>query len=273
VRGGRLVRADVTDPAVVKYIRNLCGAAPVPLIVADPPYGNIVNDKWDQVESIVGKKNSLEELEDAFVQWMIDWTLQWADVLADGGAFYIWGGIGTPGFRPFYGFLNRIERASKGTLTLANHITWKKKRAYGVQNNYIFTREELAYFIKGDPKKPRCFNVPYTDKKRDGSWGKGAKYQAHSEYLRRSNVWDETEILRGKRHVCQKPSRVNRIPIETHTIPGEIVIDLFSGSGGLSKEAQALARPWIALERDAATCDAIRDWLSEGGEQLLLATA
>jgi DNA modification methylase len=105
------------------------------------------------------------------------------------------------------------------------------------------------------------------------------KYQAKSDLLRRSNVWtedgdpspspngdsddveyrmsdvwDETEILRGKRHVCEKPRKVNEIPVRAHTNPGERVLDLFSGSGSMSETARALERTWVAVEKNHGDC-------------------
>ena len=234
---GILVQGDVTDPALVASVRDMVGQ--VPLIVADPPYGNVVSAKWDQVNT------SAEQ----FATWTLDWVNAWTSALAPGGAFYVWGGIGQPGFRPFFQFLDRVERETD--LTLSTLITWKKKRAYGIQWGYLFTREECAYLVKGDPKKPRCFHVPLLDQKR-GYAGYDPDHPAHSEFLRRSNVWDESEIFRGKVHPCQKADRVAEIPIEVHTNPGELVLDLFSGSAATSLAARKLGRLWVAIDTDVA---------------------
>jgi DNA modification methylase len=275
-KDGALLRSDVTEQETVVTTLNITGG-PVPLIMADPPYGEITAETWDQSRSVTGLQPGSKEAEAAFIDWMLSWTRQWSTILEKGGAFYVWGGVGKPGFRPFYGYLNRVERETG--LTLAMPITWKKKRAYGVQYNYLFTREELAYLCKGDPKKPRCFHVPLTDRVR-GYQGYSAKYKAKSDLLRRTNVWeedgqpnpvddvtaeefrmcdvwDETEILRGKRHECEKAKRVIEVPIEVHTEPGEFVVDLFSGSGSCSEAARRLGRRWVAIERDAAMVAAI----------------
>jgi hypothetical protein len=169
---------------------------------------------------------------------------------------YVWGGVGIPKFRPYLRYLSQVERLTGLSLS---PVTVKKVRAYGIQWGYLFCREELAYLCKGDPKNPRVFNIPYLDKKR-GYAGFNAKYPARDERLRRSNVWtdpsirgdiwEETELLRGKRHDCHKAPRWNEIIVETHTRPDEIVLDLFSGSGSLSEAAQKLGRYWISVEKD-----------------------
>jgi len=84
------------------------------------------------------------------------------------------------------------------------------------------------------------------------------KYPAKSEFLRRSNVWDDiTEIMRGKTHINQKPLRLMEIPIETHTEPGEWVLDPFAGSGTTAFAARKLGRKFVVVEEDHVEFDKI----------------
>jgi hypothetical protein len=133
-RGGLLLEADVTSRATMERVRDLFGNEPVPLIGADPWYGEIVPDIGDTCKAVTGMEAGTLKAEDAFVNWMLNWTQLWAEMLSPGGAFYVWGCVGVPRFRPFYGYLKRVEWETG--LTLANHITWKKKRAYGLSYNY-----------------------------------------------------------------------------------------------------------------------------------------
>ncbi len=162
---GLVIQADVTDQAVIDYVRSLVGV--VTLIGADSPYGEIVDNPWDKARNLIPDLDLAIPIARQFADWLTKWTLAWSDLLIQGGAIYSWGGIGKPGFRPFYLYCHDVEEKSGGLVNLANHITWKKKRAYGIQHNYLFTREECAYFIKAaDIKKPHCFNVPLLDQKR-----------------------------------------------------------------------------------------------------------
>jgi site-specific DNA-methyltransferase (adenine-specific) len=180
---------------------------------------------------------------------MISWTREWSSSLLDGGAFYVWGGIGSPEFRPFLRYLHDVEE--KGKFELANLITWKKKRGYGVQNNYLFTREECAYFIKGNAKKPRKFNIPLLEEKR-GYAGYNKNYPAKSEFFRRTNVWtDINEIFQGKVHPTQKTQRLFEVIMEIHTDPGDWVIDPFAGAGTLAFAARKLGRKFVIIEKHA----------------------
>lgn len=244
---GYAIHGDSTDPSVHEQVMNLIGQR-VRLINTDPPYGNVVAEDWDKTKLT----------DDEFSDWMVGWTRSWAKALIPGGAFYVWGGIGTLGFRPFLKYLPKAETKE---FQLANLVTWSKKRAYGVQNNYLFTREELAFFVNGDAKKPAVFNVPYLETKR-GYEGYDPNYPAKSEFYRRTNVWtDITEILRGKRHPTQKPLRCMEVPIEVHTLPDDWVIDLFAGAGTTAMAARKLGRRFVVIEKKAEEFEKMIAWL------------
>lgn len=234
----KVLYGDVNDKAIVAQIKELLPNGKCQLASADPPYGKIVKKDWDQVDMT----------QHEFCNWMLDWTNKYSELMEDNSAFYIWGGIGVPGFRPFAEFMSRVE--SETDLSIANLITWKKKRGYGVQHNYLFVREELLYLTKGEIKEPRVFNIPLLDTKRPYA-GFNPDYPAKSEFYRRTNVWDDiTEIMRGKLHECHKAPKVVRIPIDVHTNVGENVLDLFSGSGECAVQAKEAKRNSISVEFD-----------------------
>ncbi len=214
----------------------------VPLVIVDPPYGGIVDQEWDRVWTAAnyGRLGLLVE-----------------GMLAEGGTAYVWGGVGKPGRRPFFEWLSRVEdalpRTRSGKVTLAegklhvhNLLTWKKKRAYGKADDYLFTREECAMLVKGP--KPATFHKPLLSEKR-GYAGYSAKYPAHSEYLRVTNVWtDITEIFRGKIHPCEKPSALADRMIRASSNEGDLVVDPMAGSGSTGVAARRLGRRCTLVE-------------------------
>lgn len=181
----------------------------VDLVVADPPYGDILKETWDvECYSRLGRLLS--------------------QILKLRGTAYIWGGIGRYRQRHMFRWLADVE--TETDLRLWNLITWKKKRAYGKSNDFLFVREECAMLVKGDGP-PKTFHVPLLETKRSYP-GYNAKYPAKSEFYRRTNVWDDvTELLRGKIHSAEKPARLAEIMIQTSSNPGDLVVDLFAGSG------------------------------------------
>lgn len=206
---------------------------PIHLVIADPPYGGIVKESWDNLT----EKEALDQY--------VRIASHVSTAMIQGSSMYLFGGIGKPGYRPFFKAISAIE--STTFFRMRNLITWKKKRAYGKKDDYLFVREEIAWFIYGDGK-PRVFNIPLLDKKRAYP-GYNVNYPAKSEFYRRTNVWDDiTEILRGKIHPCQKPDRLYEVMVQTSSNPGERVLDPFAGSGTLARVCPDRTRILIEIE-------------------------
>jgi DNA modification methylase len=215
----------------------------LPLIIADVPYSGIVKDNWDKN---VNANNYIE------------WTKLCLGHMLAGASLYIWGGIGKKGNRTFFEYLSRVENETG--MTMRNLITWKKRRAYGKKDDYLFVREECAWLINGN--KPNIFNIPYLEQKR-GYDGFG-KHKAKSEFLRRGNVWaDITELFNGKVHIAQKPEKLASVMIETHTNEGDTIMDPFAGSGSSGLAARKLKRKFILIEQDIDSFNLIVDRLSK----------
>lgn len=87
VAGGFVIHGDCTDEDVQEFVVKTCG--PLILVIADPPYGKVVSDEWDQVDAT--------DVE--YATSMVAWTREWASLCVRGAAFYVWGGAGQPGFR------------------------------------------------------------------------------------------------------------------------------------------------------------------------------
>jgi DNA modification methylase len=247
---GIAICGDSTDAEVRELVSAICG--PLVLVVTDPPYGNLLEADWDKWG---GDQRS-------FADQMLRWSADLAAMSVPGAAFYVWGGYGVPGFRPFFEYAARLEWETPWRIS--NLLTWGKKRAYGVQHNYLACREDMLFCILGEPKKSRVFNVPYLDQKR-GYEGYNPDYPAKSEYLRRTNVWtDVTEILQGKVHPAQKPLRVIEVPIEASSAPGEWVYDPFAGSMTTAWAARKTGRRWVCVERNPVIWDAACEALEFG---------
>lgn len=229
--------ADIYD---IESWKHHIGNNKLQLIVADPPYGNIVKQKWDNQPDA--------KLADDLVQW----CKRLEPLCHEGAALYMWGGYGTPNNRAFYRFILGLEEQTNWRMSA--HLTWHKKRAYGVQTNYLSTREEIAYCVLGNIKKPRVFNVPLLEKER-GYEGYNEKYKAKSKYLRRTMVWNDiTEIFKGKVHLCEKPKALSKVMVETSSNSGDLVLDAFAGSRNCARVAEELGREVISIEKDT-TCE------------------
>ena len=210
----------------------------VDLVLADPPYGNIVSDKYDKVTS-----NTL-------VSMLIELSRISIDILKPGGSLIVFGGIGTYKNRPMFEFLSKAEEIKD--LYIRDIITWKKNKGYGSSNRYLFTREEMAWITKGE--NPSYFMKPYLNEKHSKATVamlKNAKYKTHSSYKRRSNVWtDIKEIMRGKIVSAQKPTLLYDVLIKTHCPELGLIVDMFGGSGNSAVSAKENNRSIVIYEKD-----------------------
>lgn len=253
VPGGYALLADSHQPSTFKKAMSLAGGK-FPLIVTDPPYGNIVDESWDKTDLT----------QEGFAADMISSAKLMERALLPGGALYFWGGLGRVGFRPFFVFLSEIEKQTG--FEMSSLICWSKRRAYGLKYSYLFTREDCAYFVKGSYKKPRTFNIPLLDEER-GYAGFNPDYPAKSKFYRRTQVWtDINEIFQRKRHQTQKPTRLFEVPVEVHTEPGEWVFDPFAGSGTLGRAAQENDRRFVVVEKDPENFEICVDRLRTGSD-------
>jgi len=234
---GLIIHGTYPSPSVLSIVSNELQGSNIGLAILDPPYGNILSETWDKVGAIK-----------PFVRRMLHWVSVTGKLMEKDSALLLWGGIGIENFRPLYLFLAHVEQ--KTDFSIANHITWSKKRAYGVSHNYLFTREELIYMTKGNPKTPRVFNIPLLKEIR-GYPGYNSKYPAKSPYKRRTNVWtDATELFKDKLHPAQKPNTVYEVIIQTHSNVEDIILDPFAGSGVTGEVATQLGRRFILVEND-----------------------
>lgn len=229
---GLVVQGDAFSVPVMEFVDAEFGEEPdgtarFKLLICDPGYGEITKEKWDTAQ-------------------YFEWMDHLVSVAAKDATIAMWGGIGKPRHRPFLEFVVQVEKEpAYKDWSILNIITWKKKRAYGVQNNYLFTREECAIITRGEP----VFNIPLLDEKR-GYAGYNKKYPAKSEMLRRSNVWtDVTEMLKGKIHPTQKQQKLYEILIETHSSPGDVIYDPTGGSCTTVRAALELGRRFCVIEK------------------------
>ena len=224
---GTTICADAFSQECDEYI-----AANFPrfrLTICDPPYGGIVDDEdWSDV--------------DKYRDWM---ELCHRHSNEDGATIAMWGGTGKPGNRPFIEFAFKVEGWFP-EWTILNWITWGKKRAYVVQDNYLYTREECLILTRGSP----TFHIPLLDTKR-GYAGYNEDYPAKSEYLRRTNVWtDINELFRDKIHQCQKPDKLYEVLINAHSDQGNTIFDPCAGSCTTARAAVNTLRKYVVIEQN-----------------------
>lgn len=208
----------------------------IDLLAIDPPFYGIVAEEWDNQWSNVAE----------FVAWFAAILRAFKPKMKPRGSLVFFGGIGKHGERALFNSMDAIE--GENLYTFRNLITWKKRRAYGKSHDYLFCREEIAWYSVSSARTEVTFNIPLLNEKR-GYAGFNPKYQAKSEFKRVSNVWDDIPELMRPERTCQKPLPLMDRIIQTHSNPGDLVVDCFTGWGATGVSAVQNGRDFLGCEK------------------------
>ena len=221
------------------------------LIIADPPYFQIVKNKWDN--------NWSDETD--YLKWCGLWIKECFRVLKDNGTFYLWGGIGKHNEHPLF---KQIILSEGIGFIFQDWITWKKQKGIGSKKGFMFIREELIYFTKTN--NFTC-NTPYLE---EIAKNHGRLSKEKVNYKRCGNVWtDINEVTVGNlihtervKHPTQKPLKACFRIIETSSNKNDNVLIPFGGSGSEIVACQELKRNCIVFETESQYVDIINQRLN-----------
>lgn len=235
-----IIHDDCTD-----YLKTLEDNS-IDLILLDPPYFGIVKDDWDN------QWNSDED----FLNWCKEWMIECLRVLKDTGSFYIWGQVGEKSDILIH---QKLLLDSLG-FHFKDWITWKKRRGLGNRKGWLYTREECLWFVKDNNQFYWNEDEQYSDEKSDFTKGFSG-YELKSEYKRITNVWDDIPEFIGNKgilHYTPKPIEAIERIIQTATKEGDIVLDVFAGSGTTGIASRNLNRKAILVENDINSINEIK---------------
>jgi site-specific DNA-methyltransferase (adenine-specific) len=246
--GHRVAVADAGEP---EEIAHLCGAERFRLMIQDPPY-NIRAGGRPTV--------SLPRIEeDAYLQFTRRWLETALPYLADDAHLYIWLGADQKrGFHPLPEVMLLLREYPE--LRSRSFISLRNQRGYGTQKNWMAVRQELLYYVKGDPS----FQVVYTDipktlkgyYKTVGGKRRENAERGKGETIRPGNIWFDIQQVFYLMHenvpgsFAQKPLKAAERIIRASSAEGETVADFFSHSGTTLLAAERLGRRCITSDTD-----------------------
>lgn len=220
----------------------------IDLIVADPPY-NISISEWDTFET-----------EEKYFIFMKNWLLKAISKLKNNGSIYL--------FNNSKNSAKLLMFLEECGLNIQNSIIWYKKDGFAPsKRKYINNQETILFLTKGDDY---IFNyeeirVPYESKERieaatkNGILKNGKRWFPNENGKMCTDVWEfssdrHQNKINGKTvkaiHPTVKPSAMIERIILASSNEGDVVLDLFSGSGTTSIAAKKLKRNFIAIENN-----------------------
>ena len=247
VAGHRVGCIDSADPLAVS---SLMGKKLATLTIQDPPY-------------------NLVAFETLSVDEYIDWCRKWVSIslahMEHDCSLYIWLGADQRNhYQPLPDFMLMMRDFP---IRSRSFITVRNQRGYGTQKNWMAVRQELLYYIRGNP----VFNVEaeYTDipKTLKGYYKEVAGEKTENTQrgkgntIRAGNVWIDIQqvFYRLQENVsgcyAQKPLKsITRI-IEASSNPGSIVTDFFAHSGTTLLASEITGRKCFTAEIDPVFCE------------------
>ena len=141
-----------------------------------------------------------------------------------------------------------------------------------MRKGWLYTREELMWFVKDNKKFVWNKEHQYSDEER--AWHiykKGGEMVNKSKFKRLTNVWDDiNEVGFGKSPkrfkeirdmlpYTPKPEKAIERIIQLHTKEGDRLLDCFAGSGTTGIVAEKMKRNSVLIEPLEEYCQLIQE--------------
>ena len=221
----------------------------IDLAIADPPY-NMNKGSWDSFVN-----------ETAY----FDFTFKWLDALLPKmkktGSIYL--------FNNAYNSAIIVNHLKNTDLVFRNWITWYKKDGFSAtKKKYVNTQETILFyncspsftFNYDDIRQPYLSSERMAHASKKGILKNGKRWFPNEKGRLCNDVWEITsqrhkEKINGKviapSHPTVKPYEMIERMIKASSNSGEVVLDLFSGSGMTSIVAKANNRVFVGCEKDS----------------------
>jgi site-specific DNA-methyltransferase (adenine-specific) len=236
-------RIGYLDAAKLADVKKLCGRQRAVLAIHDLPYNFIAFEQ-----------RKLDE----FIAWCKQVVSHTAAVLTADSSLYLWiGADQRAGFAPLPELMLMMRETP---FTARSFITLRNQRGYGTQRNWMSVRQELLYYVKGNPP----FTPQYTElpkavrgyyKEVNGQRTENTA-RGKAATLRAGNVWIDVQqvFYRMEENVngcyAQKPLKAITRIIEASSKPGDVVLDFFAHSGTTLLACEMTGRRCLTMELD-----------------------
>lgn len=242
----KLMCGDSTD---LECVKRLVGGVPVDLLLTDPPYNVDYDAKEQSLEKVrpnrrvTLKKNTGIENDKMgdheFREFLRKAFANAYEVMKSGAAFYIW-------HAESEGYNFRGACRDSG-LDVKQCIIWKKQHITLGRQDYQWIHEPCLY-----------------------GWKNGASHSWYSD-RKQTTVLEFDKPNRSELHPTMKPVALFDYLIKNSTKEGDIVLDLFGGSGTTIMACEQNGRAGYVMEYDPKYVDVIiKRWEDFTGEKVEL---
>ncbi|HEX8551603.1 MAG TPA: site-specific DNA-methyltransferase [Abditibacteriaceae bacterium] len=219
------------------------------LVVADPPYYNVLKQNWDT------QWNG----EEAYLEWSMQWMEAAMRTLVPGGLLYCFGQTG----KREHVFLHLMSRATE-VWNYHDLLIWDRVVGYNERGDsftpayemiLVLRKEGPSYFNKDAVREPydRATREKYARDKRYKD--RAARLKHLNKGKKATNLWSLPSLKGASKEKCghpsQKPEKLIERIVKSSSKRGELIIDPFLGSGTTAFITQKHKRSCIGIEQDA----------------------
>ncbi|HUY27080.1 MAG TPA: site-specific DNA-methyltransferase [Candidatus Binataceae bacterium] len=231
--------------------------ASIDACITDPPYNMSGRKglKWAFSTHVTMEQSWDQFTPDEYVEFTRRWLAEVCRVVRPNGNILVFGS-----FHNIYviGFVLGQLLGRR----IMQQITWFKPNAQPNITGRLPTEstEYVIWACNNTPERASHWTFDYAASKEIGG----------GKQLR--NLWQIPCTPRSERtagrHPTQKPLEVARRIVRLWTMPGELLLDCFLGTGTLAVAAESLGRRWVGIERDPAYAAIARDRIAAAGAGL-----
>lgn len=226
----------------------------VDVIFADPPF-NLGKNYGD-------KSHDLLE-DDKYIDWCYSWLNECCRVLKPGGSIFIYN-------LPKWNILIGSHLINRG-FTFRHWIAIGIKLGMPIPGRLYPSHYSLLYYSKGKPKVFRKIRTPIETCRHCG--GEIKDYGGHRNSMNLlgvnlTDVWTDIPPVRHwkfksqKRKTNQLSTKLLDRVVQMSSLPGDLIVDPFGGSGTTYAVCEVSDRHWIGT--DIQNCDVIIERLTQG---------
>lgn len=255
----RLICGDSTD---AETVRKLTDGAAVDMILTDPPYNVDYSAKNEMLNKAdKGNRNARaienDKMTDAnFYAFLLDVYNNLFAAAKEGAAIYI-----CHADMESVNFINAFNAAG---FHLAERLIWNKNFMVIGRNDYHWKHEPILYGWKPGAAHyftdSRSETTVLEDKPNLNKMSKAELRALIKELMEQgppATVINMDKPLRNADHPTMKPVKLMAYLIRNSSRPGEIVLDVFGGSGSTLIAAEQTGRTCYTCELDERYCDVI----------------
>ena len=242
----------------------LMGGIQADLCITDPPYNNDYVGKTKEALKIQN-----DHMKDShFVEFLTSCFVNMKDALKPGGAFYIWHASTT--------LFEFLEALYKSELEMREHIIWVKSIFSLGRQDYQWRhepcmygwKEGAAHYFIDERTKSTVFETPLAIDAMTEEEVKDLLRRIYNENKTPTTIIHEAKPSRSELHPTMKPVALIERQIENSSKEGDVVLDLFGGSGTTLIACENKHRKCRMMEFDEHYADVIiKRWEEHTGRK------